>query len=119
MYSEKFDPSSIPHFFAEVGSVGKFFEFGLNIEFMDDVPIYKSHIVRNPESPDARNLREALEYLLRERSATVGDWYKLTSVNFWRDDLLYAYLQELYDYFYGDRKEPPEEPDEVPPPGYV
>ncbi|WP_234341310.1 hypothetical protein [Streptomyces sp. NRRL S-1813] len=39
-------------------------------------------------------------------------------VNFWRDDLLYAYLRNLYDYFYGDRKEPPESPDDVPPPGY-
>ncbi|MFF4950923.1 hypothetical protein ACWC2K_25460 [Streptomyces chattanoogensis] len=59
-----------------------------------------------------------MEYLLRERPATVADWYELTRVNFWTEDLLYAYLQQLYDYFYGDRKEPPEEPAEVPPPGY-
>ncbi|WP_435848169.1 hypothetical protein [Streptomyces decoyicus] len=116
--SEEFRSSSIPHFFAEVGGVDKFFRSCLNIEFIDDVPVYKSYIVRNPKSPDARNLREALEYLLRERSATVEDWYELTRVNFWRDDLLYAYLQDLYDYFYGDRKEPPESPDDVPPPGY-
>ncbi|MEU6326379.1 hypothetical protein ABZ851_03655 [Streptomyces sp. NPDC047049] len=119
MYSREFDPSSVPHFFAEVGGVGKFFSSCLNIEFIDDVSLYKSYIARNPKSPDARNLREALEYLLRERSAGVADWYELTRVNFWRDDLLYAYLQDLYDYFYGDRKEPPEAPDDVPPPGYV
>ncbi|QZY16889.1 hypothetical protein [Streptomyces decoyicus] len=85
--SEEFRPSSIPHFFVEVGGVGKFFRSCLNIEFTDDVPVCKSYIARNPKSPDARNLREALEYLLRERSAT-------------------------------DRKEPPESPDDVPPPGY-
>ncbi|MGI5258762.1 hypothetical protein [Streptomyces angustmyceticus] len=80
--------------------------------------MYKAYIVRNPKSPDARNLREGLEYLLRERSATVADWYELTRVNFWRDDLLYVYLRELYDYFYGGREEPPESPDDVPPLGY-
>ncbi|AJT66041.2 hypothetical protein T261_4388 [Streptomyces lydicus] len=98
--------------------MGEFIRSCLHVEFMDDVPINKAYITRNPKSPDARNLREALEYLLRERPATAGDWYKLTSANFWRDDLLYAYLQDLYDYFYGDRKEPPESPDDTPPPGW-
>ncbi|WP_245171712.1 hypothetical protein [Streptomyces decoyicus] len=41
----------------------------------------------------------------------------MTSVPFWEDDRLYAYLQDLYDSFCGDRKEPPVAPDpEAPPP---
>ncbi|KPC62947.1 hypothetical protein [Streptomyces chattanoogensis] len=118
MSSRKFRPSSIPHFSAEAGGIGEFFTLSLSVEFIDDVPIYKSYIVRNPKSPDARNLREALEYLLRERPATDDDWAELTGVRFWGDDHLYAYLQDLYDYIYGDRKEPPESPDDAPPLGY-
>ncbi|MET7796215.1 hypothetical protein [Streptomyces decoyicus] len=41
----------------------------------------------------------------------------MAGVSFWEDDRLYAYLQDLYDHFYGERKEPPVAPDpEAPPP---
>ncbi|MFF9782065.1 MULTISPECIES: hypothetical protein [Streptomyces] len=69
------------------------------------------------DTPFARHLHEALEYLLREHPVTAEQWGQLTHVFFYEDDRLYAYLQDLYDYFYGDRKEPPVAPDpEAPPP---
>ncbi|MFJ5799613.1 hypothetical protein [Streptomyces decoyicus] len=40
----------------------------------------------------------------------------MISVPFWEDDRLYAYLQDLYDSFYGDRKEPPVAPGPEAPP---
>ncbi|MFI0711057.1 hypothetical protein [Streptomyces inhibens] len=105
--------------------VAAFFRVALNVEFIDDIDRERVNVVRVRknkgevvrDTPYARHLREALEYLLRERPADSTEWALMTGVSFWEDDRLYAYLQDLCDYFYGDRKEPPVAPDpEAPPP---
>ncbi|MEU9116261.1 hypothetical protein AB0D04_32005 [Streptomyces sp. NPDC048483] len=57
-----------------------------------------------------------MEYLLRERSVSSDERAAMANVSFWADDRLYAYLRDLYDYFYGDWKEPPVAPDPKAPP---
>ncbi|MGW1379598.1 hypothetical protein ACWD6P_35765 [Streptomyces sp. NPDC002446] len=98
--------SGIPHFEADE-RVANFFEISLNVEWIDD--IHKSKPKRDTEY--GRHLREALEHLLRERPLTAQEFGEMTSVGFWEDERLYAYLQDLYDYFFGDREEPPQAPD--------
>ncbi|MFJ6751308.1 MULTISPECIES: hypothetical protein [unclassified Streptomyces] len=117
-------PADVPHF-AEDRDVAAFFRVALNVEFIDDMGREKANVVRVHKSkgevvrgtPYARHLREALEYLLRERPADTTEWALMTGVSFWENDRLYVYLQDLYDYFYGDRKQPPVAPDpEAPQP---
>ncbi|MFG2862665.1 hypothetical protein [Streptomyces sioyaensis] len=117
-------PEDVPHF-VEDRRVGTFFRVMLNVEFIDDIALFRGSVVRTDkkkgevfrDTPFALHLREALEYLLRERPADTTEWALMTGVSFWEDDCLYAHLQDLYDYFYGDRKEPPVAPDpEAPPP---
>jgi len=85
--------------------VAGFFSGALNVEFIDEIHTMKVGATR--KTPYARHLKEALEYLLRERPAGSREWALMTGVSFWEEDHLYGYLQDLYDYFYGDRKEPP------------
>lgn len=117
-------PEGIPHF-EQDRDIAAFFRVALNVEFIDDIDRERSNVVRVHkrrgevvrDTPYARHLREALEYLLRERPADSTEWALMTGVSFWEDERLYAYLQDLYDYFFGDRKEPPVAPDpEAPPP---
>jgi hypothetical protein len=90
----------------------------LSVEFIDDVDRVRPGILQRT-SRFSRHLREALEYLLRERPCNVIEWGALTGVAFWDDAHLYAYLQDLYDYFYGERSEPPVAPDpEAPMPDW-
>ncbi|MFG2862664.1 hypothetical protein [Streptomyces sioyaensis] len=104
----------IPHFVADP-DICTFFEVCLGVEWIDDIDKMKGKVKR--DTPFARHLHEALEYLLRERPVTAEQWGQLTHVFFYEEDRLCAYLQDLYDYFYGDRKEPPVAPDpEAPPP---
>ncbi|WP_406477678.1 hypothetical protein [Streptomyces platensis] len=98
--------SLIPHFVTDE-RVASFFKVALNVEWIDEVHKGKPR----GDSQYGRHLREALEYLLRERPFTAQEFDAMTSVGFWEDDRLYAYLQDLYDYFYGDRAEPPQAPD--------
>ncbi|WP_257980160.1 hypothetical protein [Streptomyces sp. CB02959] len=120
----RYDGSDIPHLSSDE-SVRNFFECFLGVEFVDDIDKFRPNIVRRDkrkgdvvrDTPLARHVREALEYLLRERPVTAEQWGQLTHVFFYEEDRLYAYLQDLYDYFYADRKEPPVAPDpEAPPP---
>lgn len=120
----KYKGSGIPHY-ATDKDVCIFFECALNVEFIDDIDKCRGSVVQwhrkkgevVRDTPFARHLKEALEHLLRERSVSSAEWCHMTSVPFWEADRLYAYLQDLYDYFYGDRKEPPVAPDpEAPPP---
>ncbi|MFH8569068.1 hypothetical protein [Streptomyces sp. NPDC017993] len=111
-------PEDIPYF-VENRDIAAFFRVVLNVEFIDDIDRERSNVVRVHhkkgevvrETPYARHLRGALEYLLRERPAGSTEWALMTGVSFWEDDRLYAYLKDLYDYFFGDRKEPPVAPD--------
>lgn len=116
--------SGIPHYATDEG-IRVFFEVALHVEFIDDIDKYRENVVRRHkikgemvrDTPFARHLKEALEHLLRERSVSALEWCHMTGVSFWEDDRLYAYLQDLYGYFYGDRKEPPVAPDpEAPAP---
>ncbi|MET7796217.1 hypothetical protein [Streptomyces decoyicus] len=109
-----FPDTVIPHY-ASDPKVAGFFSGALNVEFIDDIHKMKPGATVN--TPYARRLKEALEYLLSERPADSREWALMTGVSFWEDDRLYAYLQDLYSYFYGDRQEPPEAPDpDAPPP---
>ncbi|WP_441247021.1 hypothetical protein [Kitasatospora sp. McL0602] len=110
-------PQSIPHF-SDDREVETFFRTMLGLEYIDDVHLHREWA--RGKKPSARHVREALEYLLRERPATSTQWARLTEVSFWEDDRLYGYLQGLYDYFYGDREDPPVPPDpeEIPPEKY-
>ncbi|MEU9485431.1 hypothetical protein AB0D83_17440 [Streptomyces decoyicus] len=106
----------IPHF-ATDPDICTFFEVALGVEWIDDIDKSKGNVAS--DTTFSRRLREALEYLLRERPVTAKQWAQLNHVFFYEDDRLYAYLQDLYDYFYGDRQEPPEAPDpEAPPPAW-
>lgn len=106
----------IPHF-ATDPDVCTFFEVVLGVEWIDDIAKSKGSVTS--DTTFSRHLREALDYLLRERPVTAKQWGQLNHVFFYEDDRLYAYLQDLYDYFYGDRQEPPEAPDpEAPPPDW-
>ncbi|WP_405409283.1 hypothetical protein [Streptomyces decoyicus] len=106
----------IPHF-ATDPDICTFFEVALGVEWIDDIDKSKGNVAS--DTTFSRHLREALEYLLRERPVTAKQWGQLNHVFFYEDDRLYAYLQDLYDYFYGDRQEPPEAPDpEAPPPDW-
>jgi hypothetical protein len=110
--------SSIPHF-ATDEDVSTFFRISLSVEFIDDVDRVRPGVLQRT-SRFSRHLREALEYFLRERPCNVIEWGSLTGVAFWDDAHLYAYLQDLYDYFYGERAEPPVAPDpEAPMPDWV
>ncbi|MFJ1705394.1 hypothetical protein [Kitasatospora sp. NPDC088346] len=110
--------SGIPHL-ATDGQVRSFFTVLLGVEFIDDIDKAKPS-GSTLRTPYAAHLREALEYLLRERPCDVVEWSTLTGVAFEDDTRLYAYLQELYDHFYGGRKEPPAAPDpEAPVPDWV
>ncbi|ARF56200.1 hypothetical protein [Streptomyces gilvosporeus] len=120
----RYQGSDIPHFETD-DKIRGFFETFLGVEFIDDIDKVRPSVVRRDkrkgevarDTPFARNLREALEYLLGRRPVTAEQWGQLTHVFFYEEDALYAYLQDLYDYFYGDRKEPPVAPDpEAPPP---
>ncbi|GAA5611446.1 hypothetical protein Spla01_02594 [Streptomyces platensis] len=109
-----FPETVIPHY-ASDRRVAGFFSGALNVEFIDDIHTMKPGAVG--KTPYARHLKEALEHLLSERPAGSTDWALMTGVSFWEDDRLYSYLKDLYDYFYGDREEPPVAPDaEAPPP---
>ncbi|MEU8993810.1 hypothetical protein ACGFSD_19315 [Streptomyces caniferus] len=106
----------IPHF-ATDRDICTFFEVVLGVEWIDDIA--KSKGSATSDTMFSRHLREALDYLLRERPVTAKQWGQLNHVFFYEDDRLYAYLQDLHDYFYGDRQEPPEAPDpEAPPPDW-
>ena len=100
--------SSIPWFATDDG-VRSFFTTALGVEFIDE--IHRMKPGATGKSPYARHLREALEYLLRERPCNVAEWGALTGTAFWDDVRLYAYLQDLHGYFYEGRKTPPEAPD--------
>ncbi|WP_354641498.1 hypothetical protein [Kitasatospora camelliae] len=110
--------SSIPHF-ATDDHVNTFFTVALGVEFIDDIDKMKPSR-KSMASSHGRHLREAIEYFLRERPCNVIEWASLTHVAFLDDAHLYAYLQDLHDYFYGDRKKPPVAPDpEAPMPDWV
>lgn len=99
-------PSCIPHF-TEDQQVKDFFTVWLGPEWIDDVGTRKPGAA---EPAYAARLREALEFLLRERPASPRQWARLTQTSFWTEDNLYAYLQALHDHFYGNRARPPEAP---------
>ncbi|MFF4698904.1 hypothetical protein [Streptomyces chattanoogensis] len=108
-------PDTVIPYYASDPQVGGFFGCALKVEFIDEIHTMKPGAVS--KTAYARHLKEALEYLLSERPASSTEWARMTGVSFWEDDRLYAYLQDLYDYFYGDREEPPVAPDpEAPPP---
>ncbi|MEV4559918.1 hypothetical protein AB0K51_23405 [Kitasatospora sp. NPDC049285] len=110
--------SSIPHFAADE-SIGTLFRISLGVEFIDDVDRVRPNALQR-SSAFSRHLREALEYLLRERPCDVAEWASLTGVAFTDGAHLYGYLRDLFDYFYGDRSDPPVPPDpEAPMPAWV
>ncbi|MFE1174338.1 hypothetical protein [Streptomyces sp. NPDC058773] len=113
----RFPETVIPHY-ASDPKVAAFFSGALNVEWIDDVHEMKPGATG--KTSYARHLKEALQYLLSERPASSREWALMTGVSFWEDDRLYAYLQDLYSYFYGDRQEPPQAPDpeETPPEKY-
>jgi hypothetical protein len=100
-------PSCIPHF-TEDQQVKDFFTVWLGPEWIDDAGTVKPGATG--PTAYAAHLREALEFLLRERPATPRQWARLTQTSFWTEEDLYAYLQALHDHFYGDRPEAPEAP---------
>lgn len=82
-----------------------FYKAFLHPEMINDIAMYKASATR--DSDHARALRASLEYLLEQRPASTGEWWSLTRYSFQSEDELYSYLQDLYDFFYGDRAEEP------------
>ncbi|MEV7212219.1 hypothetical protein AB0O31_03885 [Kitasatospora cineracea] len=110
--------SSIPHFAADP-AVRAFFETSLGYESIEDAPARRAS-TRKADLPFSRHLREAFEYLLRERPCDVYEWSSLTGVAYEDEAHLYGYLQGLFDYLYEGAAEPPQAPDaEAPMPAWV
>nr|WP_033259666.1 hypothetical protein [Kitasatospora sp. SID7827] len=113
-----FRPSDLPHHATDPG-VEAFFRYALSHEFVRDLPEYRAD-TRRVGPVFGRHLREAFEYLLRERPCDVIDWSRLTRVAFEDEARLYDYLRGVFDHLFGDRPEPPVPPDpEAPPPDWV
>ncbi|MEV4616562.1 hypothetical protein AB0K43_28775 [Kitasatospora sp. NPDC049258] len=86
-------------------SLRDFYKGALHPEMINDIAMYKASATG--ESDYARALRASLEYLLAQRPASTDQWWSLTRYSFGSEEELYGYLQDLYDFFYGDRTEEP------------
>ncbi|WP_030668319.1 hypothetical protein [Streptomyces sp. NRRL B-1347] len=77
---------------------------------------YEAHDALRPTlmafgDPFVDGVRKGFVDLLRERSATIGDYERLTDVEFPDEDALYDYLQGMYAYLFEDGVEQPTPPE--------
>ncbi|QKW06203.1 hypothetical protein HUT18_07090 [Streptomyces sp. NA04227] len=57
-------------------------------------------------------VREGFAEVLRECSMTLGEYERLTEIEFPDDDSLYAYLEDMNAYLFEGREEQPAPPEE-------
>ncbi|MYT30818.1 MULTISPECIES: hypothetical protein [unclassified Streptomyces] len=86
-----------------------FYKNAFHPELINDIDGWKGGATDGSEH--ARRLRASLEYLLEQQPADVGTWQSMTRYAFHSEGELYGYLLALYEFFYGDRREPPVAPD--------
>ncbi|MEV4559920.1 hypothetical protein AB0K51_23415 [Kitasatospora sp. NPDC049285] len=92
----------------------RFYGSCFRIDTVDEIGEFKPFATDGSEF--AGRLRESLEYLLEQRPASTRDWLGLTGFQFFTENELYGFLQDVYDYFYGVRSDPPVAPDPDRPP---
>ncbi|MCM3266494.1 MULTISPECIES: hypothetical protein [Streptomyces] len=56
-------------------------------------------------------VREGLISVLRSRELSIGDYERLTDIQFDNEESLYAYLEDMYRYLFEDGAEQPLPPD--------
>ncbi len=56
-------------------------------------------------------VREGWRSVLRSRELSIGDYERLTDIQFDNEESLYAYLEDMYRYLFEDEAEQPLPPD--------
>ncbi|WP_367041371.1 hypothetical protein [Streptomyces sp. Je 1-332] len=88
----------------------KFIKVYLNMEQAPDVSgdLRPTLHAFRKEYVDAVNT--GLATVLRTRELSVGDYERLTDVEFDNEESLYTYLQKMYEYLFGDGEQQPAPP---------
>ncbi|GHE66192.1 hypothetical protein GCM10018785_38710 [Streptomyces longispororuber] len=61
--------------------------------------------------PFINGVRTGLQEVLRERNVSVGDYERMTDIEFPDEETLYEYLQGMYEYLFGEGMKQPVPPE--------
>ncbi len=89
----------------------KFIRIGLRVDHVDMLDMIKQSLLTS-SSDYQRMVDSGFRELLHTRELTTSDWAKLTHVDFDDEDQMYQYLNEVYEYFFQNRNEPPTAPED-------
>ncbi|MFB7662637.1 hypothetical protein ACFC1R_01640 [Kitasatospora sp. NPDC056138] len=89
--------------------IRRFYRSCFGLEMIHEIDEFKAYAADGSEF--AHRVQVSLEYLLEQQPASTKDWLGLTGFQFFSEGELYGYLLDVYDYFYGNRVDPPTVPD--------
>ncbi|MCN9239942.1 hypothetical protein NGF19_03920 [Streptomyces sp. RY43-2] len=89
----------------------KFITIYLRLEQAYDTSGYLRPTLLACNDSYVEQVREGLSQVLSERSLSVGDYERLTNIEFPGEESLYEYLQCMYAYLFEDRSDQPTPPE--------
>lgn len=89
----------------------RFIRIYLNIEQAPDVRGYLRPTLHAFKTTFVDGVRAGLESVLRTRELSVGDYERLTDIEFADGDALYGYLHQMHEYLFADGAEQPLPPE--------
>ncbi|MGW6055365.1 hypothetical protein [Streptomyces sp. NPDC055189] len=85
----------------------RFIRTYLNMEQAQDVRGYLRPTLHAFRSAFTDGVRHGLERILRTRELSVGDYERLTDIEFAGENALYDYLHQMHQYLFADRAQQP------------